>query len=137
MRGRKADITSADDAIHESDMPAPPDWLAGDALEEWERVLPILVKRGSLTRADLATFTHYCIAVGQVAVATRTIAVEGQTFMGASGPKRHPAVVVRDSAMTQVRQIAAELGLTPASRSRPAIREGSYTGGLFDDLGLL
>ena len=37
--------------------------------------------------------------------------------------KRNPAVGIQSDAMTRSRLLAAELGLTPVSRSRPAIRD--------------
>jgi P27 family predicted phage terminase small subunit len=37
--------------------------------------------------------------------------------------KRNPAVGIQSDAMTRARLLAAELGLTPVSRSRPAIRD--------------
>ncbi|WP_410824836.1 P27 family phage terminase small subunit, partial [Methylobacterium oryzisoli] len=58
--------------------------------------------------------------------ARRLIAREGMTFMGASGPKRHPAVGVMNEAMGLALRLAAELGLTPVSRSRPAIRDDEH-----------
>ncbi|MGU3496298.1 phage terminase small subunit P27 family [Xanthobacteraceae bacterium A53D] len=128
MRGRKA-TTITTEELPPDDIPDPPAWLSDDARAEWERVLPILLnERRTLTIADLASFANYCTAIGQVAEAARILSKEGLTFTGTSGPKRHPAVAIRSDGMTQARQIAAELGLTPASRSRPAIREGSDDG---------
>lgn len=139
MRGRKAEIVPSYDAMPE-DIPTPPADLAPDALAEWERTLPILLnERRTLTVADLSMFGAYCTAIGMIAECRRILAAEGLTYTGASGPKRHPAVGILSDAMTQARQLAAELGLTPASRSRPAIREGGEGGGLgplFSDLGL-
>ncbi len=125
MRGRKAEIVPlCEDAPDE--MPHPPEDLSPDALAEWNRVLSIiLTERRTLSVADLATFTAYCTAAGMATEARRIINREGLTYMGASGPKKHPAAAILSDAMTQVRQLAAELGLTPASRARPAIREGA------------
>lgn len=141
MRGNKAVITPVFGGPAGSNPPEPPSWLTDDARAEWDRVLPILLnERRTLTTADLSSLVHYCTAVGQVAEAARILKNEGLTFSGASGPKRHPAVAIRSDGMTQARQIAAELGLTPASRGRPGIRTGEGggdgLGGLFADLGL-
>lgn len=140
MRGRKAtQIPMAGEDEAPDGIPGPPAWLTADARAEWDRVLPILLnERRTLTIADLASFAHYCTAVGQVAESARIIEREGLTFTGSSGPKRHPAVAIRSDGMTQARQIAAELGLTPASRGRPAIRGGAQEDGygLFAGLGL-
>lgn len=128
MRGRKAEIIPLHDNMPDG-MPEPPADLGADALAEWHRTLPILLnERRTITVADLSVFAAYCTAVGMIAGARRIIQQEGMTFVGASGPKRHPAVGILSDAMTQARQLAAELGMTPASRSRPAIREGSDDG---------
>ena len=47
------------------------------------------------------------------------------TYLGASGPKKHPACGILNDAQTALRQAAGELGLTPVSRSRPAMRDGA------------
>ncbi|MFG1345238.1 phage terminase small subunit P27 family [Xanthobacter autotrophicus DSM 431] len=133
MRGTKSAIEPPDD-LPPDEMPAPPEWLDDDARAEWLRVLPILFnERRTLSVADLAVFANYCIAIGQVAEASRILAKEGLTFTGPSGPKRHPAGAIRSDGMNQARQMAAELGLTPASRGRPGIKSG---GGGGDESGL-
>jgi P27 family predicted phage terminase small subunit len=123
LRGRKPSSLAISTLATTSSMPRPPGWLSRDAKAEWKRVVPLLMDRRILTDADLATFASYCLATGQVIEAQRIIAVEGMIYMGTSGPKRHPAVGIANDAMTQARQLAAELGLTPVSRSRPAIRD--------------
>lgn len=114
--------------------PPPPAWLSKSAKAEWRRVGPILIhERKVLTVADMATFASYCVAVGQIADAAEIIAVEKMTYASPSGPKKHPAVAIMNDAMTQARLLANELGLTPVSRSRPAIRDdanGSGPGGM-------
>ncbi|MEW9838093.1 phage terminase small subunit P27 family [Mesorhizobium sp. ZMM04-4] len=101
-------------------MPNPPAWLSKDAKAEWRRVAPILVdERKVLTEADLGTLESYCIATGTVREAHRTLNHDGLMI----GDKRHPAFGVMNAAQTTARLCAAELGLTPVSRSRPAIRD--------------
>lgn len=140
MKGRKPDIPITDEPLPDG-VPEPPEWLTQDARAEWLRVLPVLlVERRTITTTDLSIFANYCTAIGQVAEANRILEKEGLTFNGPSGPKRHPAIAIRSDGMTQARQMAAELGLTPASRGRPAIKNGGgddfFSGGLFSDLGL-
>lgn len=134
MRGRRPD-TIVPGTSRVERVPDAPAWLSDDARAEWHRVAPILItERKTMTVADLATFAHYCTAVGQVAEASRIIAAEGMTYSTEGGPKKHPAVSIRSDGLTQARQLAGELGLTPVSRSRPAIRDdGPHDDG---DLGL-
>ncbi|MGE3247962.1 MAG: phage terminase small subunit P27 family [Beijerinckiaceae bacterium] len=124
MRGRKPKTLLTDASPIAADR-APPEWLPKEARSEWRRVLPILVDRGVLSEADLATFANYCAAVGLTIRAQKQLDAEGLTFDSPTGRKRHPAAGIVNEAMTQARQLAAELGLTPVSRARPAIREGS------------
>lgn len=132
MRGRKPETIVAGTM---NDVPNAPTWLGKDAKAEWRRVAPIIVtERKTLTLADLATFAAYCSAVGEISEAARIIERDGMIFQGASGPKKHPAVAIKSDAMTQARLLANELGLTPVSRSRPAIRSD---GGGGEDLSYL
>lgn len=119
MRGRKpAVIVTVAKPI--TSVPSAPSYLPKDGKAEWRKIAPILVlERKTLTEADLATFENYCLAVGTMRAAQRLINSEG--LVTASG-KRHPAFGIMNAAQTTQRLCAAELGLTPVSRSRPAMR---------------
>ena len=120
MKGRKpAQVITGSHSL--ASVPSPPTWLSKAAKAEWKRVAPILVERGVLTIADLATLEGFATAMGRVREAEATIRSEGATYVGSSGPKRHPAVTTQDAALKTARLFAAELGLTPYSRSRTAI----------------
>lgn len=123
MRGRKpATIAPGSSPVMKA--PSPPAWLPKAGKAEWKRVCPVLVdERRTLTTADLPTLAAYCAAVAQVQEATTILEAEGFTYRGPQGPKKHPAVSIRHDAMTQMRQLGSELGLTPVSRSRPAMRD--------------
>ncbi|HEY8566594.1 MAG TPA: phage terminase small subunit P27 family [Beijerinckiaceae bacterium] len=129
MRGRKPQIGTDRDAL--PTVPRPPSWLAKEAKAEWRRVMPLLVERRILTDADMGCVEAYCTAIARVREAEKLIAVEGLTM----GSRKHPAVALQNDAMTQARQLAAELGLTPVSRSRPAVRDTDH-GDDVSDLGL-
>lgn len=119
MRGRKpAAIVMGSSPV--TVVPKPPTYLSKDAKAEWRQVAPILVlERKTLTMADLATLESYCASTGVVRQAQRILNVEG--LVTAAG-KRHPAFSIMNAAQTTQRLCAAELGLTPVSRSRPAVR---------------
>ena len=114
MKGTKPQLREAAKGIASTDAP---DWLAEDARKEWDRVMPVLVERKILTDADLGGLENYCICIGRVRE-TEALIQAGQ----------EPEVMLKlarlqDKAMASARQLAAELGLTPVSRSRPAIRD--------------
>lgn len=128
MRGMKPEIAPTGEPPPDG-IPGPPDWLGDDAREVWARLLPVLLnERRTLASTDLDIFANYCEACGTIQEMTRVLKAEGQIFQGPSGPKRHPASAIRSEAMTQAKQMAAELGLTPASRGRPAIKNGGDDG---------
>lgn len=120
VKGRKPATILAGAAV--KDVPRAPAWLSGPAKAEWRRVAPILISRNVLETGDLATLAAYCQAAGQVIEASAVITREGLTYLGASGPKRHPAVGVRNDAMNQVRLLGGQFGLNPVDRSRPVVR---------------
>lgn len=116
--------------------PKAPRWLPASARSEWDRVTPILTERKILTEADLGCLESYCLAIAQVrdcqAILTQ---LDSPFFEGSNGaPRPHPALRVMHTAMTLARQLAAELGLTPVSRSRPAISDEGEDNGGFGDL---
>ncbi|BAS00611.1 phage terminase small subunit [Blastochloris viridis] len=108
--------------------PAPPAWLSPEAKKEWRRVMPILIERRILTTADLGSLESYCTSIGAMRDAQRILNEEGLVIEG----KRHPAFGIMNAAQTTARLCAAELGLTPVSRSRPAIREDDDADTLLD-----
>lgn len=120
MKGRKPSTIVA--GMSPVEAPRPPAWLAKHAKAEWRRVVPILLARNVLEDGDLSTLAAYCTAVGQVVEASAVLTREGVTYTGASGPKRHPAVVIRSDALNHVRLLGGQFGLNPVDRSRPVMR---------------
>lgn len=135
MRGRKpASVVPGSSPVVK--VPAAPAWLSKDAKAIWRHVAPILIEeRRTLTEADLGTLESYVTATGAVREMQRILNREGSIITTPNGPKRHPAIGVQNAAMQTARLCAAELGLTPVSRSRPSIREDSNDDDL-SDLGL-
>jgi len=138
MRGVKPQIRIERDAI--IDMP-PPEWLSDDAKTEWRRIVPILGRRKILTEADLGSVENYCMAIGTVREMEREIqrlgAVQKVYAIDKDGESRlvrmakNPAVAIQSDAMTRARLLAAELGCTPVSRSRPSIEDDDDEDSLF------
>ena len=122
MRGTKPHLVSDPSGL--AAVPRPPSWLSKDAKAEWRRVVPLLVERRILTDGDLGTVANYCNAIATVRQAQAELA-RGLTFeVKATGQvKRHPAAGIVAEFSGLALRLAAELGLTPVSRSRPAIRD--------------
>lgn len=106
----------------------PPSWLGKEAKREWKRIAPILNDRRVLTEGDLGTVQSYCVAYGVMVQAQKEINKDGILLNG----KKHPALGTLNAAQTTMRLAANELGLTPISRSRAAIRENEDDDSLLD-----
>jgi P27 family predicted phage terminase small subunit len=120
MRGTKPILVIDNDAIQRNR--SAPAWLSPEAKTEWRRVFPVLRQRKILTVTDLGALENYCVSMGTVRQMERTLQDEGRVVVTEKGLKRHPATAIQAEAMTSARRAAAELGLTPVSRSRPAVR---------------
>ena len=116
MKGRKPQLAADTSALDVSTKP--PSWLSKHAKAEWRRVMPELAKRRILTPADLGCLESYCIAIGRI----RELEI---LLRAGIDPK---LCRMQDKAMVTARQLASELGLTPVSRSRPAVRETDNEG---------
>ncbi len=124
MRGRKPHLRLVDDAV--SGSPPPPSWMAPAAQAEWRRVVPVLVERRILTVADYGSLENYCVLIGRSREAEAALQSE-----------EDPEILMKwarlqDKAMCSARLYANELGLTPVSRSRPAIQEDDDADSLLD-----
>jgi P27 family predicted phage terminase small subunit len=136
MRGRKPNLVAIEGGL--SKVPRPPSWLPPEARDEWKRVLPSLIERRVLTTTDMGSVETYCLAAGTVRRCQETLAAEGDTIETNTGRKRHPAFQTLFQAMTEMRRLAAELGLTPASRmkaGKPPEGEEGYDDP-YSDLGI-
>ena len=125
-RGAKAAPRPIADAV--ATVPRPPADMSKEAREEWRRVMPVLVERRALSQADMGAVERYCEATGDVKIARARIKTDGDYVPNRLGElKRHPAFTTLRESASEARRWAAELGLTPASRSRVA--EGDADGG--------
>jgi P27 family predicted phage terminase small subunit len=115
-----------------SAIPKPPAWLSREAKAVWCEVAPILHERKVLTKGDLGTLESYCTATGTVREMQKVINRDGSIVFIKGIPKRHPALGIQNAAMTTARLCAEALGLTPVSRSRPAMRDEPEAENEFD-----
>lgn len=108
LRGVKP--VPAKDAEALTKAPAAPSYLTAQAKAEWRRVMPQLIARRIITRADLAGVEAYCSAAGaarQIAEIINTMPVPDLKLGG-----------LQIRYMQTARQLASEYGLTPTSRTR-------------------
>lgn len=108
-RGVKPPLSPDTDALAKA--PPVPKHLAPQAKAEWRRIMPQLIARQVITKADLAGVENYCVCVGIV----RQIEEERAAAGGTIDVKLFG---VLNRAAQTARQLAAEYGLTPTSRAR-------------------
>lgn len=122
-------------------IPSAPDHLNAEALEEWQRVTPLLLQLGLITEIDRAALAGYCQAYGRWVNAERTIArLNGESENGHGGeidvtPSGYKQISVHEQrsnrALETMAKFAAEFGMTPSSRSRVTPSAHGEQGELF------
>ncbi|MGV3553092.1 phage terminase small subunit P27 family [Rhizobium sp.] len=116
-RGRKAELKVIEGGLQDRpDMPAS---VPAEMRVEWEAVIADMIERKILTDAMLPTIESYILAVYNMRQAQKAIEQYGVLVTGRDGiPKQNPAVSLIGKATTTIQRLSAELGLTPASRSK-------------------
>lgn len=103
-------------------MPDRPASLKGEALKEWNRVVPLLFQMGLLTHIDRACLEGYCVAYGRAKQADAFIEkhkMKGLFYENANGNViQHPAVGISSSSWKAVQSFADRFGMNPSERSR-------------------
>lgn len=98
--------------------PDRPPWLSEHAAEEWDRVVPDLVRMGTAKAVDAIGLAAYCEAVARFRAASALVSASGPLVIGRDGlAHKNPAVAQARDASYEVRLWAREFGLTPSSRS--------------------
>lgn len=105
-----------------SRVPDPPDRLLKsypDGATEWRRLAPELHKLGVLTEIDLTTLEMYCTIFDRWVNAEQDVLREGYMMETPNGyQQQNPAMQVVNSCIKQLQSLAAEFGMTPATRAR-------------------
>jgi len=105
--------------------PEMPDWLTGEAKDEWQRIVPGLTALDLLKPEDRGVLAAYCETWAEFRKATIAIQENGSLLIEvAQGTIPHPAVAIRRNAGARLQSFAKEFGLTPSSeqdlaRSKP------------------
>lgn len=122
MKGRKAELKVIEGGLdHVPDVPAhiPPALAA-----EWRAIVEELTDRKVLTDTMRGAVDTYVLALHNARSAQKAINEHG--LLVASGKdgvvKQNPAVSMLGKANETILRLSAELGLTPASRSKPAFQ---------------
>ncbi|MFC3322627.1 P27 family phage terminase small subunit [Mesorhizobium cantuariense] len=117
LRGVKPALSYDRDPLTKA--PPPPRYFSAFAKAEWARVMPRLIDDRIITKADLGGVEDFCLARGLV----REIDAIMRSADGAIDLK---LVRAQDKAMQTARQLAAEYGLSPTSRTRVGGRDDDH-----------
>ena len=100
------------------EMPEPPAHLSEEALAQWDLVAPQLNAVGMLAKLDGTAMEMYCVAYGNWVHAQEKIRQFGPLIKHKSGAlQQSPYMQMANKSFEQMRQMIAEFGMTPSSRS--------------------
>lgn len=121
MKGRKADLKPVDGGL--AGVPKAPPEVPASMVGEWNTIAADLVERKLMTASMTGVLSTYIIAMWTVREAQAAIAEHGMLVDTAHKMKKpNPACGAMSKALEQVSRLSAELGLTPAARSKKDIR---------------
>lgn len=95
----------------------PPPELKGRALEEWTRLAPELIALGVLKAQAVTLFVEYCETVGEIGLVKAKIAT-----IGYEDARKLKYTADLRQLRSQLKQYAAELGITPTSSANVRAR---------------
>ena len=119
-RGRKPDLKVIEGGLEgQPDVPA---HIPREMRDEWRAVADDLIARKLLTEAMFGSLDAYIMAQWNLRLAQKQIDTHGLLVpSGKDGVlKQNPAVSLLGKSQEAVMRLAAELGLTPASRAKTA-----------------
>ena len=103
-------------------LPDCPSHLSDTAKLEWDRIAVSLNKVGLLTQVDRSTMAGYCQCYGRWVEAELKLAETPAILRMPSGYiQQSPWLTIANKQLELMARYMAELGLTPASRSRLAV----------------
>lgn len=113
-------LNKAEAKIRPSELPDPPDFLGAEALREWHRLARRLYEAGLLSTVDTSALAAYCTAYGRWEQAERQLREFRDLVVTTQHNNRipNPLLGIANKAMADMMRYAAELGMTPSSRSR-------------------
>lgn len=122
MKGRKAELKAIDGGL--KGVPKAPAGLPEGMASEWETIAADMVQRKILTASMMGVLETYIVALWTVRECQKAIAEHGLLVATAHQMmKPNPASGIMAKAMETVARLSAELGLTPAARSKQGFQK--------------
>jgi P27 family predicted phage terminase small subunit len=107
-----------DEPVYPAEAPPMPEWLSETARAEWGRLIPLLASQGVLAVTDLGIYAAYCQGIADLEAVTKELETADRYYKSGTLIKEHPGVKLSLKLQEQIKLLASELGLTPASRSK-------------------
>jgi len=124
---------NAEEPALETKAPRMPDGLPELARQEWEDIVPLLLRLNVLTEVDGKALAAYCYLFARWMQAEKEIESRGilldEPILDAEGheigtrTKTNPACSLADRALARMKSYLIEFGLSPASRSKLRIEK--------------
>jgi P27 family predicted phage terminase small subunit len=120
-RGAKATLKAIDGGL--KGVPPMPNTIPADFRDEWREIVKEMLERKILTAPGLGLVETYIIARWTARECQKAIAEHGPLIKAGHGQlKPNPAAGVLTKSLEAVARLGAELGLTPAARSKQGFR---------------
>lgn len=133
-KGRKGKIKPADQGRISKPIP-PPNFLGEYGREIWNRYLPDMLERRTLSRTDVHNFEIFCMTYHNWRVAALALQKGGVVLINKAGNSiKNPAATVVNEQLRLMAAYSAMLGLTPASRRSYADSDRDQDLNPFSDL---
>jgi len=101
-----------------TERPRRPKWLIGRARTEWELLVPELLRAGLLTKIDRMELALLCQRYADYLKARGIVTEEGPLIETTNGNWiQHPALGIMNKAWSDVINLGANFGLSPADRA--------------------
>lgn len=123
-RGRKAELRLIEGGfVMEQSSDAPPSHIPPEMQGEWQVIVANLTERKILSEAMMGSLNAYVMAMFNARKAQKEIDTHGVLIPDAKGVlKKNPAIGFLGKSQSEILRLSAELGLTPASSSRPKMK---------------
>lgn len=110
------------DRVVVAEMPEPPNWLAGEALEEWNELAPLIFNANMLTLRDRGALARLCKMRVQYRQCIEFTDKYGMCFHGKDKDgnlvtKRHAEAIEARNLATIIARLEAAFGLEPSARA--------------------
>lgn len=117
--------------------PRKPEDLNEEASKIWDEMVEIGVEMGVLTKADGQILEVYCREKSVLLQAERDLEDNGELYKRTSEGEiygAHPATLIRDKAIKNLKGMLAELGFSPSSRTRVKVTKTEKKKSKYEDM---